>query len=390
MLSACVREVSGAQETVGSSVVGQPANSADGSLESWLARPEFSQQSLFPDGRFPNLLVALDGTVVAVWGQGKLQVRRSTDGGLVWEPPQDLVNGEIIHGGGALVDELTGDLLVFAERGHPPAPALQFRSRDGGQSWESSEPVIRPDPDGRSPSLHMNEHGITLQRGPHRGRLLRPTRDYGESNDRKEWPRHVTNAIFSDDHGQSWQTSGAFPALGTGEAAVVELSDGRLYYNSRRHWAPEGENPRRRWTATSRDGGASWQELDICEALPDGPQDTDYGLMAGLVRLPVTGHDILLFSNVESDQGRHHGTVWASFDGGRSWPIRRLVFEGPFAYSSLAAGRPGTPSAGWLYLLFEGGVAGGGSLARFNLQWVLDGQPTGDGVIPDWVRPDSR
>ena len=36
---------------------------------------------------------------------------------------------------------------------------------------------------------------------------------------------------------------------------LAELSDGTLYYNSRRHWAEEGANPRRRWTATSTDGG---------------------------------------------------------------------------------------------------------------------------------------
>ncbi len=40
-----------------------------------------------------------------------------------------------------------------------------------------------------------------------------------------------------------------------------------------------------------------------------------YGLMGGLVRLPVKDKDILIFSNVESSEGRHHGTVWASFDG---------------------------------------------------------------------------
>ena len=163
---------------------------------------------------------------------------------------------------------------------------------------------------------------------------------------------------------------------------MSELSDGRIYYNSRRHWAPEGVNPRHRWTATSDDGGQTWKDLSICEVLPDGDRARDYGLMAGLVRLPVEGRDILIFSNIESPSGRHHGTVWASFDGGESWPLKRLVFEGPFAYSSLSAGRPGTQSEGHVYLLFEGGPKGGATMARFNLSWLLEGEKTGDGEAP--------
>ena len=72
-------------------------------------------------------------------------------------------------------------------------------------------------------------------------------------------------------------------------------------------------------------------------------------------------------------------TVGASLDGGQTWPVKRLVFAGASAYSSLTAGRPGTPSAGWIYLHFE---SGGSKVARFNLSWLLAGTPTGDGRIP--------
>jgi hypothetical protein len=58
------------------------------------------------------------------------------------------------------------------------------------------------------------------------------------------------------------------------------------------------------------------------------------------------------------------------------------VFEGRHAYSSLSAGRPGTPSEGWIYLNFEGGPQGGSTVARFNLSWLLEGEETGDGSIP--------
>lgn len=168
-----------------------------------------------------------------------------------------------------------------------------------------------------------------------------------------------------------------FPANGTGEGAVAELSNGRIYYNSRRHWAPEGVNPRMRWTAWSDDCGESWEDLAVSDVLPDGPQNRDYGCVGVVKRLPVKAIDILLYSNCDSSEGRRRGTMWVSFDGGRSWPMKRLVYEGSFAYFSLSVGRPGTPSEGWIYLQFES--ERGCRIARFNLSWILEGQGPGMG-----------
>jgi len=95
----------------------------------------------------------------------------------------------------------------------------------------------------------------------------------------------------------------------------------------------------------------------------------------------VSGRDILLYSNAdEESHERVRLTVWASLDGGITWPVKRLVDEGPSAYSSLAVGRTGTPSEGWIYLQYEE-RNGGGRVARFNLSWVLAGQLTGDGDL---------
>ena len=65
-------------------------------------------------------------------------------------------------------------------------------------------------------------------------------------------------------------------------------------------------------------------------------------------------------------------TVWASFDGAKTWPVKRLVYEGLSAYSSLAAGRDGM-----IYLLFERGekkLYERVSVARFNLDWLAQGR----------------
>ncbi len=349
----------------------------EGKLEPFLGKPQLDIQHLFKGERFPNVVTTLKGTVLVTFGSRQIRARRSEDGGRTFG--QDIVVAEKgFQGGGLTVDEITGDILAFVEDRHPPAPLTVYRSKDDGRTWTAEKVAIQQDVNGHMPSMHMNEHGITLRRGEHKGRLIRPSRYYGQKNARSEWPAHYTNAIYSDDRGKTWSTSKPFPENGTGEACIVELSDGTLYYNSRVHWEKRPKNRRRR-SAISNDGGVTWKDWKIIDALPDGPQDTNYGCMGGLVRLPVEGKDILIYSNCDSPRGRSRGTVWASFDGGKTWPIKRLVFEGAFAYSSMNAGRPGTPSEGLIYLHFE---SGGSKLAVMNLSWILKGEKTGDGDMP--------
>ena len=353
----------------------------EGKLEPFLGEPALELGQVFRGERFPNIVVSMKGTVIATWGTSHVRARRSEDGGKTWGE-EIIIQKPGFQCGGVVVDEGSGDILAFVEDRHPPAPVSVYRSRDDGKTWKKIAAKINPDSKGNMPSMHMNDHGITLRHGKHKGRLIRPSRFYAGRNDRSKWPEHYTNAIYSDDGGKTWNTSDPFPANGTGEATLAELSDGTVYYNSRRHWANEGENPRRRWTARSVDGGKTWKDLKICEALPDGPQDTNYGCMGGLTRLAVKDRDILLYSNCDSPGGRKLGTIWASLDGGKTWPVKRLVFAGSHGYSSLTSGRPGTKSEGWIYLHFEGGPKGGSTVARFNLAWVLKGEATGDGALP--------
>jgi len=325
-------------------------------------------QQLFRRDRFPNVVVTMEGTVLVVRGESVVRACRSEDAGETWSG--DILIAEGIHSGGVTVNETTGSILVFVEDGHPPSPLKLYSSMDDGRTWHVKTMDIAPDAEGRVPSMHMNEHGITLQRGVHKGRLLRATRWYNGGDNIRDCSHHFTNAIFSDDDGATWKSSGPFPAMGTGEAALAELSDGTIYYNSRRHWAPHGNRSVRRWSAHSGDGGATWTDLMLVDDLPDGPQSNNFGLFGGLVRLPVSGQDILLFSNCDSKEDRENGTIWTSFDAGKTWPRKRRVFADKFAYSALAVGRIGTKSEGWIYCFFEGPSLSG-HIARFNLGWLL-------------------
>lgn len=351
--------------------------------------PFFESSILFKSERFPNIVVSTNGTVVATWGKENCVSRRSVDGGKTWEPPVFIDQG--INGGGLTVDENSGEIIAFVEKEHPPAALKCYRSKDNGKTWEVSPIKISADKNGVIPSMHMNEHGITLKKEKYKGRLIRPSRFYNakssaerklmySSAKEKMWKDQYTNAIYSDDGGKTWQTSDPFPAKGTGEAAIVELSDGTIYYNSRRHFSSDGLNPRMRHIATSNNGGQNWENLYVSTELPDGEQNRDYGLMAGLDRFSFEGYDILIYSNIVSDGGRKNGTIWLSFDAGKSWPVKKVIEPLGFKYSSLAIGKENTPSEGYVYLLYETGEGeninayGGGKIARFNLSWILEGK----------------
>ena len=91
--------------------------------------------------------------------------------------------------------------------------------------------------------------GITLTYGKHLGRLIMPVRWL--PSEELPWRPYIYNtAIYSDDHGKTWQTTAPFPVFGTGEAALAEISDGRILYSSREHMS-QGN----RFFACSYDGG---------------------------------------------------------------------------------------------------------------------------------------
>lgn len=364
---------------------------AEGSLAPFMGEPQFSMQQLFKGRGGRNIITAKDGTVLAIHHK---TVRRSTDGGKTWS---EAVKIGPDAGGNALVDEKTGLVMLVDPREH------RWISKDAGKTWTREEIKVLPNKMGHGSHKKKNvnancfQPGVTLQFGKHKGRLIMPAR-WAPSN-ALMWRTVIYNtAIYSDDRGKTWQTTMPFPVLGTGEAALAELSDGRILYSSREHMS-QGN----RFFAWSYDGGNRWLNFWRSEILPDGARGTSYGCMGGLIRLPVKGRDILIYSNLDTDkgvmppisqagasrgQGREKITVWASFDGGQTWPIKRLVFDGPSAYSNLGVGRYGTASEGRIYLSFECGKSdpySGIQVAVFNLAWVLGGEKTGNGEVPMWA-----
>ena len=354
-----------------------------------LGAPSLQIQQLF-DGRGGRDIVTVrNGHVLAFHGN---VLRESADGGATWGPPREIGPDA---GGKVVVNETNGEILyVRADKGY------LWRSRDDGRTWSRATITVRPNkfghgaPNSVPQAVGAFQPGVTLKFGPKKGRLLVPTRIMGPtaSNDVEWRPYHYNTSMFSDDGGATWQVSAPFPVLGSGEAALAELSDGRILYSSREHMSVGN-----RYFGWSHDGGELWISPWLSDTLPDGPRGTSYGCMGGLIRLPIDGADVLLYSNLDTvagkmpdkvggstSNGREKITVWASFDGGKTWPVKRLVYAGPSAYSNLGVGRAGTLSEGKIFLNYEGGKKNcyeGVYVAAFNLAWLLDGRELRD-VLP--------
>ena len=345
-------------------------------------KPFFHTQVLYRSenqgsARGPHIIIAPDGTILA-FGRGCSSIRRSKDKGKTWSPEENLG----FKGQNVIIDDVTGDILIISPDKDNP---FLYRSRDNGNSLEQEAIEIRPNVmkhgTGDVPiSIASMETGITLKYGNHKGRLLIAGRIQPPlgNNAQEYWMYNYNTAMFSDDRGKSWQVSDGIMS-GTGEAALMELSDGSIYYNSRSHMSID----HRRRIAWSYDGGERFVDWYVSDDLFEIGEPfyfkygtrPGYGCRAGLARMPdgiSPGNDVLLYSSPDWTGGwRFQMTVWASFNGTTTWPVKRLIDANFSAYSSLAVDQDGT-----VYLLYEGGenqLYDETSVAVFNLIWLLDG-----------------
>ena len=340
-----------------------------------------------------HLAVAMDGTVLVFKeerARKRVEVKRSEDGGRTWSNPivvgdrvrigSDMSDDGRYKGehvgwselGNVVVDETTGEIMVFA-MGLAPSRTL-YRSRDHGKTWRAEKTVIKPDRNGWLATTYCCDPGITLRHGKKKGRLVMPSQVFvGSVNDegtrtylnkgqgRKFFAKRYSNALYSDDGGRTWTPSEPFPLLGTSEPGLLELHDGRIYYNARTH-VREGN----KLVGRSVDCGESWVDSREDDELFDGPPDV-YGCKGALALFTHGGREVIIFSSPGRRDKRDDITIRASFDGGESWPVSRLVREGPGNYTWLAVGRKDTPSEGFIYLLSNKDW-----MARFNVSWLME------------------
>lgn len=353
------------------------------------------QKALFIQGRggynnyrIPALLTTQAGTLLA-FCEGReggdssdidMLIRRSEDGGKTWAPKQVVWDqGRNVCGNPCPVqDRDTGIIWLLltwndstdsGKKLHDGTAKDTRRvyvcsSEDDGRTWSKPIEITATTKKkdwwwyATGPSV-----GIQLQQGPHKGRLVIPC-------DHTDKSGHASHIIYSDDHGKSWQLGGSVSG-GCNECQVVELADGKLMLNMRMQEKGQGK----RGIATSEDGGQTWSELKLDPVL------TEPVCQASFLRYTLASTNSknrLLFSNPASapPPGQSRGdrvnmTVRLSYDEGRTWPVSKLLHDGPSAYSCLAVLPDGD-----IGCLYEGGETRYGEIvfARFSLEWLTDGK----------------
>ena len=359
-------------------------------------RPELTD--LFVSGtggyhtyRIPAFLTTGKGTLLAFCegrqggrsdsGNIDLLLRRSTDGGKTWSPPQIVWDdGDNTCGNPCPVqDRETGTIWLLLtwnhgrdsegaikkNEGHDTRRVFITRSTDEGLTWsdprEITETTKRPEWRWYATGPGV---GIQLEHGPRAGRLVIPC-DHSlvSSEDPTGYNSHV---IYSDDHGQTWRLGGTItPAVN--ECQVVELADGALMMNMRNY----DRTQTTRAIATSADGGMTWSQV---RHDPDLVEPICQASFLRYTKRPEDDRNRLLFANPAHGQRgqRRDLTIRLSYDEGQTWPIQRLLWPGPAAYCCLSI-LPDGPIA----CLFEGGKDSPYErivLARFSRQWLTNAQ----------------
>ena len=359
------------------------------------AEPEFtdvfiSNQEGYASIRIPAVIVTRAGTVLA-FAEGRAKpadqaendivAKRSTDGGKNWSALR------VIHDDGAnslnnptvVQERESGRIFLmyqripahFKERSAGVATGLEgsdiyrnliVSSDDDGVTWSPPRDVTattkRPE---RATTIASGPGiGIQLSRGAKKGRLIFPFNEgpYG---------RWQNFAVFSDDAGKTWSfgadVPGALVLDGRGgehgqinEVQMVEMNDGAVRLSSRQF---AGEKVRR--TSVSRDGGETWSPVAELRELRDP------SCMAGLLRWSFddgTGRGKLIHTGPDSTR-REHGTVYLSLDDGATWPVKRELWPGTFAYSV-----PARLADGMAGCLFEADNYQRIVFARFPIEWL--------------------
>lgn len=329
--------------------------------------------------RIPALITTTKGVVlafvegrkdsVADHGNNDILLRRSLDAGKTWGPVQVIMNDgtNALNNPTVVVDRDTGTTWLFFIRTitrkyktekdiekakGPVSQMLVMHSNDDGATWSAPRDITKS----------VNRPGWKrIIPGPGVGIQMRSGRLVIPCN-------HVIgtvatdHVIYSDDHGKTWHLGGSTEPK-TDEDQVVELADGSLMLNIR-NYREKGH----RGIAISKDGGMTWSKV-----VPD-PTLIEPVCMASLIRYtasPPFRKNRLLFSNPASQTERVRMTVRLSYDEGKTWPVAKVLNDGPSGYSCLAV----LPDMkiGCLYERGEHSSIEKVTFACFSLAWLTNG-----------------
>ena len=295
-----------------------------------------------------------DGTLVATCDRRKndegdlphdidVVMIRSTDNGVTWSRPMTVAEGKGIgkgYGDAALVQCADGEVIcTFAGAAgfwesteENPIRTYVCRSEDRGLTWSEPEDItaslwgskaVQPQASAYRGSFNASGNGLCLKKGKHKGRIM-----FVAAMRRKDVWAADNFVVYSDDNGHTWQVSErAFE--GGDEAKVIEMPNGKVLMSTRQNGA--------RGFAISDDGGHTWHSQGHWEEMKTNACN---GEMLLLKRFK--GKKNVLLHSLPNSMQREDVTLFVSYDGGKTWPEKKLVMPGPSAYSSMTLLKDGT------------------------------------------------
>lgn len=360
--------------------------------------------------RIPAIAVAPNGDLLASYdyrpkngrmnggdspNENSIMQRRSTDNGKTWQPETVIARGIVgsnIAGSRGysdpsyVVDHESGTIFnfhvysqvsgVFAKN-----PAYTFTpdgkidensehamnlglsvSTDNGHSWTQrviTDQVLGEKAKELQSCFATSGAGTQKLTAPNKGRLLQQMACVPKTGG------IVAYTIYSDDHGKTWKSGNPTPAVVAGkkfdENKVTELSDGSLILISRSQ-AGGG-----RIICTSTDSGENWKDCHVSNDLADENNNAQVIRAFPNAKPGTLRSQVLLFSG--TDNGRKNGYVWASFDNGKTWPVKKQFKTGGTGYTTMTVQKDGN-----IGLLMEPNGGGWQDIAHlsFNLRWLED------------------
>lgn len=255
-------------------------------------------------------------------GEVDLVMRRSVDAGRSWYDLSLVREWEQGTGkiGNAtpVFDTTTGKLHLFHIAGSkPPYDIWIMESLDGGQTYSSPRKLEQ--------GIVGPGHGVQTASG----RLIVPAHVNGSSF-----------ALYSDDHGKTWQFS---EPVGTGnESEIAETEPGTLISTVRtNHPVSQPHGPLYQLFSHSTDDGVTWSAAR---------ENSD--LRTPIVMTSILRNvDAIYFSYPDDFYSRARMTVAKSTDQGNTFPEKYLIYPGPSGYSDITA-----LTNGDILLLFENGA----------------------------------
>ncbi len=354
--------------------------------------------------RIPALVQAPDGSLVAIADQRgsalgdlpniiSIVAKRSTDGGKTWGKMVTIAQGDKTAGttygdAVAVVDEEAKKIIaifvgnenygsscvgLWASNSSYPLRLYQSESTDNGVTWtkpvDISESIYNAIYGSRRSWIGMfagSGCAVQLKKGEHAGRLMFVVAARNDSS----WGGTMSNyAVYSDDHGATWQVSTNAACTTGDEAKVVELENGDILMSIKNRRDDSYNGGGSRLMAKSTDGGKTWSTATVNNNLMDPACNGD------IVSVTHNGTYYLLHSLPASSSVRENVTVYLSSDNGQTWDVKREIYSGYSAYSSMQVLEDGTVGILVEEGKWDGNLPGadGFNLAYYNftLDWLI-------------------